>query len=89
MTLKEKIFLKIVQIKLKKRLFDNKGVPDRRTKKPISKFPYGAISLLSGITGGIIILIAIWSIIPYVLAAAAIVFGITGLKKIRKILLLY
>ncbi len=84
MTLKERIFLQIFQIKLKKRLFDNKVVFDRRNEKPTSKFPYGAISLLSGIAGGIIILIATWSIIPYILAAAAIVFGITGLRKNKK-----
>ena len=83
-TLKEKIFLKILQIKLKKRLFDNKAVFHNPNEKSTSKFPYGAISLVSGIAAVIIILIAIWSIIPYFLAAAAIVFGLVGLKKNKK-----
>lgn len=60
-------------------------------KKQVSKgsastsaFPYGIISLLSGIAAGVIVVLAIWSVLPFLFAAAAIVFGIFGLKKNKK-----
>ncbi len=76
-TLKQRIILKLIKHNFKKS-------HRKSNENSTSKFPYGFVALLSGIAAAVILLTTFGSVIPYILALAAIIFGLIGLKKNKK-----